>query len=130
MYTTMKKSQETGVRYPVTIDSTTDKAYGEHTDDFMGYIALQGRSKVSILIDSLYDVEEELKDNLWKDVQDVFIVSPNYDNVKKKILAYYGECWRGFKTHLTHDYIKHGEDKEKPSYDVYSFFIKIFRRNL
>ena len=40
------------------------------------------------------------------------------------MLAYYGERWRGFKTQLTHDYIKHGEDKDKPPYKVYSFIDK------
>ena len=40
------------------------------------------------------------------------------------MLAYCGERWRGFKTQLTHDYIKHGEDKEKPPYEVYSFIDK------
>ena len=35
------------------------------------------------------------------------------------MLAYYGECWRGFKIQLTHDYIKH--HKEPPTYEVYSF---------
>lgn len=51
----------------------------------------------------------------------MFIVSPNDDNVKKKMITYYGERLRGFKTQFTHDYIKHREDKERPSYDVYSF---------
>lgn len=69
MYTKVKKAQETGVRYPVTVGSTTDKAYGEHADDFMGHIALQGKSKVNTLIDSWDDVEEELKDAIWEDVQ-------------------------------------------------------------
>ncbi|CAL5197031.1 unnamed protein product [Lathyrus oleraceus] len=121
IYTKVKKYQETIVRYPITIDVATDRAHGEHADNFMGYSVLQGRSKMSILMDSWHDIKEELKDSIWEDVQDVFIVSPDDDNVKNKMLTYYGERWRGFKTQLTHDYIKHGEDKEKSSYDVYSF---------
>ena len=35
------------------------------------------------------------------------------------MLGYCGERWRGFKTQLTLDYIKH--HKEPPPYEVYSF---------
>ncbi|XP_050875572.1 uncharacterized protein LOC127079195 [Lathyrus oleraceus] len=45
MYTKVKKAHETGVRYPVTVDAATGMAYGEHANDFMGYIVLQYRSK-------------------------------------------------------------------------------------
>ena len=48
----------------------------------------------------------------------MLIVTPNDDDVKK-MLAYCGERWRGFKTQLTLDYIKH--HKEPPPYEVYSF---------
>ena len=37
------------------------------------------------------------------------------------MLAYCSERWRGFKTQLTSDYIKDGDDKEKTPYEVYSF---------
>lgn len=57
MYTKVKKIQEVGVHYPVTVDVAIDRAYGEHTDDFIYYIVLQGRSKVNILIDSWHNVE-------------------------------------------------------------------------
>lgn len=40
MHTKVKKAHETGVRYPVTVDVATDRAYGENTNDFMGYITL------------------------------------------------------------------------------------------
>lgn len=53
MYTKVKKTHESGIRYPITIDIRTDKAYEEHADDFMGYIALQG-----ILIDSWHKIDE------------------------------------------------------------------------
>ncbi|CAL5206575.1 unnamed protein product [Lathyrus oleraceus] len=48
MYTKVKKIHKNGVRYPVTVDVATSGAYGEHVEDFMGYITLQGRSKMSI----------------------------------------------------------------------------------
>ena len=52
MYTKVEKAYETGVRYPVKVDAEIDMAYGEHDDDFLGYIVLQDRSKMSILKDS------------------------------------------------------------------------------
>ena len=51
MYTKVKKAHKYGVRYPFTIDVSTERVYGEHDEDFMGYIVLQGRSKVIILIE-------------------------------------------------------------------------------
>ncbi|CAL5185769.1 unnamed protein product [Lathyrus oleraceus] len=52
MYTKVKKARENGIRYPIRVDIATNKAYGEHAKDFKGYIVLQGRSKMSILLDS------------------------------------------------------------------------------
>lgn len=68
MYTKVKKYHKNGVHNPITVDVATDRAYGEHVEGFMGYISLQGRSKVSILIDSWHDVDEELKNNIWTNV--------------------------------------------------------------
>ena len=70
MYTKVKKANETGIHYPVRVDAETGKASGEHADDFFW---LQGRSKLSILIDSWCDVDDELKDNIWTDIT-VFIL--------------------------------------------------------
>lgn len=68
MYTKMKKAHETGIRYPVIVDAAFSKAYGENTNDFMGYNVLQGISKVRILIDSWHNVKEDLKDAIWENV--------------------------------------------------------------
>ena len=48
---------------------------GEKAYDFLGYIALQGRSKVSILINSWHDIDDELKTDIWSDIK-VFILYP------------------------------------------------------
>lgn len=40
MYTKMKKAHENNVHYPVTVDIAVSRAYGEHAEDFMGYISL------------------------------------------------------------------------------------------
>lgn len=68
MYTKVKKPHEKGNCYPITIDVATDMAYGENVEDFMGYIVLQGRNKVSILIDSWHDIDDDLKINIWTDI--------------------------------------------------------------
>lgn len=52
MYTKVKNIHENDIHFPVRVDVAIGKAYGEHAQDFMGYVALQGRSKVIILLDS------------------------------------------------------------------------------
>lgn len=36
MYNNVKKANESGICYPITIDLRTDMAYDEHVEDFMG----------------------------------------------------------------------------------------------
>ena len=50
--TKVTKSHESGVRFLVNFCPRISKAYGEHADSFRGYISVQDRSKVSILIDN------------------------------------------------------------------------------
>ncbi|XP_050916434.1 uncharacterized protein LOC127131565 [Lathyrus oleraceus] len=85
-----KFGQNWGVT-PVTFDVAIDWAYGENAKDFMGYIVLQGRSKV-------------------------LDVSPDDSMVKNKLLTYIGEGLRDFKTQLKHDYITHPIDEDDPEY--------------
>ena len=75
MYTKVKKANESGIRYPVRVDAVTGMVEGEKADDFLGYIALQGRSKVSILINSWHDIDDELKTDIWTDIT-VLILYP------------------------------------------------------
>ncbi|CAL5201218.1 unnamed protein product [Lathyrus oleraceus] len=91
MYTKVKKAHENGIRFPVRVDFATDMAYDEHAEDFTGYVALQGRSKVSILLDNWHDVDDDLKNSLWIDITEVFIVSSDDSMVKKKVFTYTGE---------------------------------------
>ncbi|CAL5191436.1 unnamed protein product [Lathyrus oleraceus] len=125
MYTKVKKAHKSGVCYPNTYYIRSDGAYDENVEDLMGYIVLQSRSKVSILIDNWNEVDEDLKDDIWDDVTEVLNVSPDDSMVKKKLLTYVGERWRGFKTHLSHDYIKYPKEEDepkcKPPYLMYSF---------
>lgn len=55
----------------------------------------------------------------------MFDISLDDSIVKKELLTYYGERWRGFKIQLTHDYIKHPINEDgleyKPPYLRYSF---------
>lgn len=51
----------------------------------------------------------------------MFIVSPEDNVVKKKLLTYTGECLRGFKTQLTRYYIHHPSGQVKTPYMMYSF---------
>lgn len=48
MLTKVKKAHESGVCFQVNFHVRICKAYGEHADDFRGYMVVQGRSKVSL----------------------------------------------------------------------------------
>lgn len=72
MYTKVKKAYEKGIRYPVTVYVAIGRAYSENVEDFMGYIVLQDRSILSILIDNWYAVEDDLYNSIWTDIT-VFI---------------------------------------------------------
>ncbi|CAL5211131.1 unnamed protein product [Lathyrus oleraceus] len=61
IYIKVKKAHENSVHYPITVDVAIDRAYGENAEDFIDYIVLQGRIKVSILIDSWHDIGDGLK---------------------------------------------------------------------
>lgn len=52
----------------------SSKTYGENVDDFKGYVALQGRSKLIIWIDDWNEVDSDLKDRIWTDIM-VFIMN-------------------------------------------------------
>ncbi|CAL5210978.1 unnamed protein product [Lathyrus oleraceus] len=123
MYTDVKNTHKKGICYLVRVDVATGKAYGEHGEDFTDYVVLQGKSKVSILLDSWHNIYNDLKDSLRTNIAGVFDVSPDDSKVKKKVLTYAGERLRGLKTQLTHDYITHPTTKsiEKPPYEIYSF---------
>lgn len=76
IYTKVKKAHESGIRYLIIIDIRTNRTYGEHDENFMGYIMLQDRSKVNILIQSWNEIDEVLKDTIQDDVKlfyDLFI---------------------------------------------------------
>lgn len=40
MYIKVKKAQEKGIRYLVTVNVAIKRAYGENVEDFMDYVAL------------------------------------------------------------------------------------------
>lgn len=68
MLNKVTKAHENGVRFQVNFCLRTSKAYGEHSDNFRGYVPLQGKRKASILKDNLHDVDSDLKNNLWTDI--------------------------------------------------------------
>ncbi|CAL5214787.1 unnamed protein product [Lathyrus oleraceus] len=78
----VKKVHESDVLFPINFDVRTDKDYGEHAGDFRGYLALQGRSKVSILINNWHDIDG----SVWTDITGVFIILDE-KMVKKKWLG-------------------------------------------
>lgn len=52
MLTKVTKTHESGVRFQVNFDVRIGKTFGEHADSYRGYMAVQGRSKMNILIDN------------------------------------------------------------------------------
>ncbi|CAI8606991.1 unnamed protein product [Vicia faba] len=65
MYKEVKKANEFGIQYSIRVDAETGKVKGEHADDFLGYIVLQDKSKMSILINSWHDIDDEFENNIW-----------------------------------------------------------------
>lgn len=52
MFTKVIKAHENDVCFPINLCPRAGNAYGEHADNFRGYMSVQCRSKVSILIDN------------------------------------------------------------------------------
>lgn len=73
MLSKVKKSHESSVRFPVNFEERINKAYGEKASDLRGYLTLQGKSKMIILIDNWHVVDGDLKDSIWIDIM-VFIM--------------------------------------------------------
>lgn len=59
MLTKVTKAHEIGVRFPVSFCLIYGKAYGEYDDNLRCYVAVQGRSKVNILIDNWNDIDND-----------------------------------------------------------------------
>ncbi|KAI5394589.1 hypothetical protein KIW84_061287 [Lathyrus oleraceus] len=118
MLSKVKKSHESSVRFPVNFEERINKAYGEKASDLRGYLTLQGKRKMIILIDNWHVVDGDLKDSIWINIMEVFIVLKD-KILKKKWLGYAGEHCRGFKTYLTHDYIECVSDELEPPYVKY-----------
>lgn len=74
MCTKVKKAHENDVRSQVNFDMRTEKAYDENADDFKGYMALQDRRNMSILIYNCHEVVGDLKYIIWTDIM-VFIMN-------------------------------------------------------
>lgn len=68
MLTKVIKAHASGVCCPVIFCLRIGKAYCEYVDSFRGYVIVQGRRKVIILIDIWHDVDGGFKDKLWTDI--------------------------------------------------------------
>ncbi|XP_062011742.1 uncharacterized protein LOC133728340 isoform X2 [Rosa rugosa] len=80
----------------------TGNPNGRIRHTLQSYIGMLARTKVPINIVSWPDVDGDLKDRLWLDVQETFNVAPES---KKLVLTSAGTKWRAFKTMLTRKYV-------------------------
>ncbi|XP_058780070.1 uncharacterized protein LOC131653803 [Vicia villosa] len=108
-----------GQKIPIEFDQLTGKPLGENKTKFKSYLGFLSRSKISILINEWDSVDEDVKDDIWTTILEVWDV-PNSGFLRKKLMSYVGERWRGFKTILTSKYV-HGEYSDKSPLEVYSF---------
>ncbi|CAL5200316.1 unnamed protein product [Lathyrus oleraceus] len=108
-----------GQRIPIEFDQLTGKPSGENKTKFKSYLGFLSRSKISILPNEWDSVDEDVKDEIWTTILQVWDV-PNSGFLRKKLMSYVGERWRGFKTHLTSKYV-HGDHSDKSPLEVYSF---------
>ncbi|XP_040367273.1 uncharacterized protein LOC121050606 [Rosa chinensis] len=80
----------------------TGNPNGRIRHTLQSYIGMLARTKVPINIVSWPEVDGDLKDKLWLDVQETFKVAPES---KKLVLTSAGTKWRAFKTMLTRKYV-------------------------
>ncbi|WVZ05622.1 hypothetical protein V8G54_018968 [Vigna mungo] len=107
-------SRSANQRLLIQFDMSTGKVFGDNCVRFISFVALLGRSKVSILIDDWDHVPEELT----YDVSNTILLSTKW-------ISYVGQQWRCFKSDLTSRYIYgkeksctgHGEKKSPPHTD-------------
>ena len=66
-FTSVRNSS--GEKIPIEFDSFYRVVDCEHYCTFKSYVAFLGRSKVSILIDDWKQVDEDVKDSIWKDIK-------------------------------------------------------------
>ncbi|WVZ13823.1 hypothetical protein V8G54_011389, partial [Vigna mungo] len=100
-------------------DMSTGKVLGVSRVRFTSFVALLGRSKVSILIDKWDHVPEEVKNQIWQTIMLTCDV-PNTKLLRTKWISYAGQRWRCFKTDLTSRYI-YGKLSHKNPYEIYQF---------
>ncbi|WVZ17512.1 hypothetical protein V8G54_010494 [Vigna mungo] len=64
-------SRSADQRLPIQFDMSTGKILGDNRVRFTSFVALLGRSKVSILIDKWDHVPEEVKNQIWQTIMDI-----------------------------------------------------------
>ncbi|XP_074296713.1 uncharacterized protein LOC141627242 [Silene latifolia] len=115
--TTLKKEEDKG---PFLLQ--WDKAgfpTGIYATKFASYCGKKVRCQVNINFDDWdKDVEDSLKDLLWKDISAKYLVNETH---KKDVLINCGEKWRDFKGKLTRKYIRNKHPKYDSPADCYSF---------
>ncbi|KAK2370751.1 hypothetical protein QL285_083768 [Trifolium repens] len=108
-----------GQKLSIEFDESTGNALGENKTKFKSYVGFLGRSKISILTEDWDSVDQNVKDEVWKDILKVWDV-PNSGFLRKKWVAYAGESWKGFKTYLTCTYV-HGDRSDRSPLEIYDF---------
>ncbi|CAA0810635.1 Unknown protein [Striga hermonthica] len=71
---------------------------------FNSYIALLGRSKVSILIPDWRKVTDRNKEQIWQALSEQYEF-PDKEKLRKRVFSRAGDGWRAFKTKLSREYI-------------------------
>ncbi|XP_058753581.1 uncharacterized protein LOC131626757 [Vicia villosa] len=120
--TLMKKlalDRTDGQRISIEFDQSIGKPLGENKHKFKSYVGFLGRSKVSILTEDWDSVDEDVKNDIWTSILEVWDV-PNSEFLRKKWISYAGERWRAFKNTLTSRYI-HGDLSDESPLEVYNF---------
>ncbi|CAA0826047.1 Unknown protein [Striga hermonthica] len=87
---------------------------------FNSYIALLGRSKVSILIPDWRKVTDRYKEQIWQALSEHYELS-NKEKLRKRVFSRAGDGWRAFKTKLSREYIFGEKNGLLPYDDGYPF---------
>ncbi|XP_068466843.1 uncharacterized protein [Phaseolus vulgaris] len=92
-----------GEKTRVDIDVNTRVASGPKADEFMSYLGVVSRERLSILINSWDEVSEVDQNMIWEDVLENFEIS-DVEPLRPKIISNIELKFRTFKSRLTSRY--------------------------
>ncbi|KAK7281156.1 hypothetical protein RIF29_08889 [Crotalaria pallida] len=113
------KRRAAGRRISIPFKPISGRACGPDRAEFNTFLAMEGRTKASIIIDDWRLVPKNVKELIWQSVKVTYDV-PDNEIIKWKSLQVAKDGWKAFKTRLANAYI-YGEKKHLSPLDEFDF---------